>query len=596
MPIALDFFKGGVKWNMTLNVRLIDKGGYYMKGFKKLTAGLLGVVMALGVCSFTALAEDSITSESNGGAYQVGDNTYDTLDEAYNHIGNDSDRTIKLVGPVKELDIEGKEDLIVDGNGQTVGSVQFLGNNETVTLQNVRFIQEGGFAIDVNDTNNNDTNNKDITITGCRFEVKEDANAPWVAIYVQKIVDGLNIEGNAFVLDRIPNNKSFQCIGFAYTEDMRAYNILIKDNTVTASHTEGSAYFIIGGYEALGGEYGITDMEISDNNIESTDKGDLCGTWLANTNGLEVTGNIFDCEVGVALSTGEGAPSKNVIIRDNDGNTESMVWLYGDNPVEEGFDTDVDGNNILIDGGAESSVIKVTFDANGGDCDVNTKILVLTGDGSAKVGELPAPSRNGYHFDGWFTENGKRVSDNTTFSENTTLYAKWTDDSSRHSYSLSEGRVDRDDEEEPVVTPEEPTEEGPFSDVGKDNPNYDAIVEVYEKGWMAGIADGVFAPNGTLTRGMAVTILWNRAGQPEPASVAPFLDVTSDAWYAKAVAWAYENGITSGYGDTYGPDDFLTTEQFTRMNDIANGRTPEVYVGGAPYATRGWVAGMLVME
>ena len=170
-------------------------------------------------------------------------------------------------------------------------------------------------------------------------------------------------------------------------------------------------------------------------------------------------------------------------------------------------------------------------------------------------------------------------------------------DSGRHSYSLKEGKAERDDEEEePVVTPEPEEEEGPFSDVGKDNPNYDAIVEVYEKGWMAGIGDGVFAPNGTLTRGMAVTILWNRAGQPEPASVAPFLDVTSDAWYAKAVAWAYENGITSGYGDTYGPDDFLTTEQFTRMNDIANGRTPEVYVGGAPYATRGWVAGLLVME
>ena len=170
-------------------------------------------------------------------------------------------------------------------------------------------------------------------------------------------------------------------------------------------------------------------------------------------------------------------------------------------------------------------------------------------------------------------------------------------DSGRHSYSLKEGKTERDEEEEePVVTPEPEEEEGPFSDVGKDNPNYDAIIEVYEKGWMAGIADGVFAPNGTLTRGMAVTILWNRAGQPEPASVAPFLDVTSDAWYAKAVAWAYENGITSGYGDTYGPDDFLTTEQFTRMNDIANGRTPEVYVGGAPNATRGWVAGLLVME
>ena len=48
---------------MTLNVRLIDKGGYYMKGFKKLTAGLMGVVMALGVCGFTALAADKKVSD-----------------------------------------------------------------------------------------------------------------------------------------------------------------------------------------------------------------------------------------------------------------------------------------------------------------------------------------------------------------------------------------------------------------------------------------------------------------------------------------------------------------------------------------------------
>ena len=42
---------------MTFSVKQIDKGGYYMKRFKKLTAGLIGVVMALGVCGFTALAE-----------------------------------------------------------------------------------------------------------------------------------------------------------------------------------------------------------------------------------------------------------------------------------------------------------------------------------------------------------------------------------------------------------------------------------------------------------------------------------------------------------------------------------------------------------
>lgn len=159
------------------------------------------------------------------------------------------------------------------------------------------------------------------------------------------------------------------------------------------------------------------------------------------------------------------------------------------------------------------------------------------------------------------------------------------------SYSLEEGitKNDRDDET-PVIGSEE---ESIFDDVSVNDPRYDAIKNVYEKGWMVGISDRVFAPEGTLTRAMGVTILWNKAGQPEPQGVAPFLDVTSDMWYAKAVAWAYEQGISAGYGDTFGPDDYLTTEQFTRMNDIANGRIPADYVGGAPYATRGWVAVMI---
>ena len=167
-----------------------------------------------------------------------------------------------------------------------------------------------------------------------------------------------------------------------------------------------------------------------------------------------------------------------------------------------------------------------------------------------------------------------------------------------HSYSLEEGKAEKNDkDEEPVVTPPAEEEESPYEDVGKDNPYYNAIVLVTEKGWMSGISteSKVFAPNGTLTRGMGAMVLWNKAGKPEPQNVAPFLDVTSDAWYAKAVAWAYEQGIIAGYGDTFGPDDPLTTEQFTRMNDIATGKTPEVYVGGAPNATRGWVASLLAM-
>ena len=59
---------------MTFSVKQIDKGGYYMKGFKKLTAGLMGIVMALGVCGFTALAEDGNVAKA-----KIGDTEYASL-------------------------------------------------------------------------------------------------------------------------------------------------------------------------------------------------------------------------------------------------------------------------------------------------------------------------------------------------------------------------------------------------------------------------------------------------------------------------------------------------------------------------------------
>lgn len=133
-----------------------------------------------------------------------------------------------------------------------------------------------------------------------------------------------------------------------------------------------------------------------------------------------------------------------------------------------------------------------------------------------------------------------------------------------------------------------------FIDVPKSNPNYDAIISAYENGYMTGIDDNVFAPEGTLTRGMAARILWNMAGQPSSSSVAPFIDVTSDAWYAEAIAWAYENGIILGYDSTaFGPNDYVTMEQFEIMMTKYNGGVPTPYTGISPLATRGYIAGRI---
>ena len=127
--------------------------------------------------------------------------------------------------------------------------------------------------------------------------------------------------------------------------------------------------------------------------------------------------------------------------------------------------------------------------------------------------------------------------------------------------------------------------------MAEDDQYYDAIVYVYENGLMSGISDEVFAPNGMITRGMAAVIFWNKAGNPEPNGVSPFLDVTADDYFSKAVAWAYEEGIVSGYDKTvFAPDDYVTVEQFTIMLDIMNGKTPLPYTGNSPYAARGWAA------
>ncbi len=62
-----------------------------------------------------------------------------------------------------------------------------------------------------------------------------------------------------------------------------------------------------------------------------------------------------------------------------------------------------------------------------------------------------------------------------------------------------------------------------------------------------GISDGA-NPNGTINRAQMVTMLWRAMGQPATASGASFADVPADAYYASAVSWAVENGITTGVG------------------------------------------------
>ena len=105
-------------------------------------------------------------------------------------------------------------------------------------------------------------------------------------------------------------------------------------------------------------------------------------------------------------------------------------------------------------------------------------------------------------------------------------------------------------------------EASPFSDVSTSAYYYEAVKWAQEKGITGGIGNGLFGPNQPCTRAQIVTFLWRAAGSPEPKTMSSFADVSMDAYYAKAVAWAVENGITTGTGDgKFSPDATCTRAQ-----------------------------------
>ena len=247
----------------------------------------------------------------------------------------------------------------------------------------------------------------------------------------------------------------------------------------------------------------------------------------------------------------------------------------------------------------------ITFDGNGGTPSVGSMTTA-----NQKLTSLPSASRSNHSFDGWYTEKngGTRITTDTVFSANTTVYAHWTytgGGSSGYSYytikatagaggsispsgnvSVREGR-----DQTFTITPDTgytvsdvridgnsvgAVESYTFENVGRThtievifmkangNPQTGVFVDVaagvyyedavdwaVESGITKGTDDTHFYPDGICTRAQAVTFLWRTAGSPEPETrTMPFTDVPVGSYYYDAVLWAVENGITKGTSDT----------------------------------------------
>ena len=106
----------------------------------------------------------------------------------------------------------------------------------------------------------------------------------------------------------------------------------------------------------------------------------------------------------------------------------------------------------------------------------------------------------------------------------------------------------------------------PFNDVSTYDWFYDAVMYAYSNGIMNGLDTNVFGPNETTTRAMLVTMIYRAVGEPAVRGTNTFRDVAANTWYTDAIIWASTNGIVTGVDDgLFNPNGAITREQLATI-------------------------------
>ena len=322
---------------------------------------------------------------------------------------------------------------------------------------------------------------------------------------------------------------------------------------------------------------GVCGQNMNNGKIENCyNTGAVSGTYAGGVCGRNLGGTVKNCYYLEGLAeTGVGSGSATLTDIEEKSRSQfssgEVAWLL-QNGQEDQEDL-VWGQEIGMDElprlsyNKDDKVCKVTF-MNGGD-EVKTVYINM----GKTIEEPDIDVGKGFYVDGWYTDSDLDGDEwdfeNDTIDDDITLYADVEErkSSGGRSYSLPEG-IDRDEpEEQPEYRPDEPsTPETPgFIDVDIFDWYHDGVMYVTENGIMSGVGGNRFEPETELKREMLAVILWNMTDNPEPNGIAPFLDVTSDKYYAKAIAWANENGVMYGYGEEFGVGEAVTREDFAAI-------------------------------
>ena len=192
-----------------------------------------------------------------------------------------------------------------------------------------------------------------------------------------------------------------------------------------------------------------------------------------------------------------------------------------------------------------------------------SEVAAANVESGAAVPEPEAPTRSGYSFAGWYADQA--MTQEYDFSAPVAADITLYAKWTENS-SGSTTPVPPTVPAKPDAPDDQPAWENPFADVAENDWYYSAVAFAVDNGLFRGTGETAFTPGGDMTRGMLATVLYRLAKEPETAADQSFSDVAGGQYYTEAVTWAADKGIVSGYGDgSFGPGDFITREQLAVM-------------------------------
>ncbi len=106
----------------------------------------------------------------------------------------------------------------------------------------------------------------------------------------------------------------------------------------------------------------------------------------------------------------------------------------------------------------------------------------------------------------------------------------------------------------------------PYEDLIPGQWYYSELRKAIENELFSGVSENKFDPNGSMTRAMAVQVLYNLEGRPSAGTAIPFEDIAEDAWYLDAVSWVRSMGMVTGISETeFCPDRAMTRQEFATL-------------------------------